>query len=1068
MMNDSQGMPLMQPAQNACIPFSALKESPWRDHFYRLLVENTKDIIWSTDMELRWTYISPSVEQILGFTSEETMTLGVTRTMTPATAAFVLQTFTRLLAEAAQDPTVFDRAFTFELEFIHKNGGTVWGEVRISVLRDCDGKPVGLIGVTRDISDRKRMEKSLQQSEYRYRILTEATSDCIWEVNADCVYTFVSAKVRDMLGYEPEEILGKTPFDFMPPEEAEHIRLLFWEAAARRDHLVALENTVVAKNGDRIVVETNGIPIFDDDGNFHGYCGYDHDVTERKRAEEALQKSERRYRVLMETMNDWVWEVDPTGVFKFVSPKVKDCLGYEPEELIGKTPFDLMPPEESQRIKAWFEDVSQRRVPFVGLENVLLHKNGSHVIVEFNGIPFYDSHGVFQGFQGCDRDITDRKQAEESLQRSERRYRVLTETMNDWVWEIDAAGRYTFVSPKVKDGLGYEPEELIGRLPFELMEPEEVERTQAWFSDIFLRHAPFVSVEDTLLHKNGSRVVVEFSGVPSFDSKGEFLGYQGCDRDVTRRRRAEEELRWKTAFLEAQTDSTLDGILIVDSQGKKLLCNQRCVDLLRIPPYIQNDSDDAPLLQHVANRVRNRKPFLDKVRYLYAHPEATSRDEIELVDGTILDRYSTSVLGEDGQCYGRIWAFRDITDQKRAETELQHAKEAAEAATRAKSEFLANMSHEIRTPMTAILGFSDLLRNSLQSHDDVEAAHTIMRNGQYLMKIIDDILDLSKIEAGRMVTERTLCSPAVVVADVLSLMRVRAAAKSLSLRVEWMGPVPETIQSDPLRLRQILINLIGNAVKFTEAGTVRILGQMITFENGHALMRFDITDTGIGMSAKQMEHLFQPFTQGDSSTNRTFGGTGLGLAISKRLAEMLGGNITMSSKIGAGSTFTLTIDAGSMEGVRMLQHPAGEVCPAEPQTKSVAPKRIHLEGRLLLVEDGLDNQRLISLLLTKAGAEVSLAENGRVAIDLVMAANREARPFDLILMDMQMPVMDGYEAARQLRAKGITAPIIALTAHAMTGDREKCLEIGCDDYLSKPIDRTVLLSLVSRYLESSR
>ena len=254
MMNDSQGMPLMQPAQNACIPFSALKESPWRDHFYRLLVENTKDIIWSTDMELRWTYISPSVEQILGFTSEETMTLGVTRTMTPATAAFVLQTFTRLLAEAAQDPTVFDRAFTFELEFIHKNGGTVWGEVRISVLRDCDGKPVGLIGVTRDISDRKRMEKSLQQSEYRYRILTEATSDCIWEVNADCVYTFVSTKVRDMLGYEPEEILGKTPFDFMPPEEAEHIRLLFWEAAARRDHLVALENTVVTKNGDRIIV----------------------------------------------------------------------------------------------------------------------------------------------------------------------------------------------------------------------------------------------------------------------------------------------------------------------------------------------------------------------------------------------------------------------------------------------------------------------------------------------------------------------------------------------------------------------------------------------------------------------------------------------------------------------------------------------------------------------------------------------------------------------------------------------------------------------------------------------
>ena len=378
------------------------------------------------------------------------------------------------------------------------------------------------------------------------------------------------------------------------------------------------------------------------------------------------------------------------------------------------------------------------------------------------------------------------------------------------------------------------------------------------------------------------------------------------------------------------------------------------------------------------------------------------------------------------------------------------------------------MSHEIRTPMTAILGFGDLLLHSLQGKEEVEAVRTIMRNGRHLMKIIDDILDLSKIEAGRMVTERITCAPAAVVNDVLSLMRIRATAKSLSLIAEWNGDIPETIQSDPLRLRQILINLIGNAIKFTEHGAVRIVGQLVKAEDDRLKMQFSIVDTGIGMTEQQIQQLFQPFMQGDSSTNRNFGGTGLGLAISKRLAEILGGDISVSSRIGVGSVFSLTVDAGSLEGVRMLQHPSGEVCLAEPAPKPSEAQRIRLQGRLLLVEDGLDNQRLISLLLSKAGAEVSLAENGLAAIDLVMTAIREDRPFDLILMDMQMPVMDGYKAAQELRAKGITVPIIALTAHAMTGDREKCLEVGCDDYISKPIDRAVLYKLVSRYLESSR
>ena len=376
------------------------------------------------------------------------------------------------------------------------------------------------------------------------------------------------------------------------------------------------------------------------------------------------------------------------------------------------------------------------------------------------------------------------------------------------------------------------------------------------------------------------------------------------------------------------------------------------------------------------------------------------------------------------------------------------------------------MSHEIRTPMTAILGFADILLDTIPNSDAVEAVQTIKRNGVHLLGIINGILDLSKIEAGRFHLEYTECSPCVIVSEVLALMRVRAAAKNLPLTAEWVGAIPETIQSDPLRLRQIFINLIGNAIKFTEVGGVRVVGRCVKTPNTEVKMQFDVIDTGIGLTPEQMEHLFQPFAQADSSTSRRFGGTGLGLAISKRLAEMLGGDITLASSHGQGCSFTLSVAAGDLQNVRMLENaslPIHEQTALEPRKHA---DKSRLTGRILLAEDGPDNQRLISLLLRNAGAKVILAENGEVAVELALAAHCEEKPFDLIFMDMQMPVMDGAQASKKLRAEGVTTPIVALTAHAMTGDREKCLGLGCDDYLSKPIDRAALIDMAARHMKT--
>ncbi len=450
-------------------------------------------------------------------------------------------------------------------------------------------------------------------------------------------------------------------------------------------------------------------------------------------------------------------------------------------------------------------------------------------------------------------------------------------------------------------------------------------------------------------------------------------------------------------------------------------------------------------------------------------------------DGSLywVDTTIVPSLDADGRVERYVALRFDVTAKKAAEAQLVSARAEAQAASASKSEFLANMSHEIRTPMTAILGYTELIASEHECGREqrLEYVETIQRNGEHLMAIVNDILDISKIEAGKMNIE-TVATPLVaLVHDVLALMDVKARAKGLALEARFATRIPETIATDPVRLRQILVNLVGNAVKFTEVGGVTLV---VACDAARENVRFDVIDTGIGLTAAQQTKLFGAFVQADSSTTRKFGGTGLGLRISKRLAQMLGGDIAIASAPGRGSTFSATVATGPLAASAFVE-PSAQALASPSAPRAALPARPNpgdehaLAGlHVLLAEDGPDNQRLISLHLKKCGAAVTVVENGRQAIAALTTDGTETgplrypAPFDLILTDMLMPEMDGYTATQLLRDKGCHLPIIALTANAMSGDMERCLAVGCDAYTTKPIDRARLIEVTRAGFASAR
>jgi two-component system sensor histidine kinase/response regulator len=918
-------------------------------------------------------------------------------------------------------------------------------------------------------------------------------------------------------------------------------------------------------------------------------------ATEVHLSEENLHSSEQRFQDIASASADWLWEVDANACYTFSSDNVQDLLGYTPAEIVGKTPFDLMPTGEAQRAGAEFSVIAARREPFRKIERTLCHKDGSLRHVQTNGVPFLSTDGRLLGYRGMDRDITENKSTNDQL----RKFSLAVEQSPESIIITNRLGQIEYVNNAFLLATGYSRNEVIGRNPRILNSGKTAPETYLALWDA-LTHGLSWKGQFHNRRKDGSEYV-EFAIItPLRDPDGSVSHYVAVKDDITKKKQQGEELDHYRKHLEelvgertealtaavAHTrliiDSSAEGILQLDEAGRIALINPAACRMLGYTPAELLGRNAHASIHCPPGAPASHTPCSLSVAMSAGQTLREDAETFWRADGQPLQvTVAIHPMLKGSAVIGTVMSFSDNTQRQAAEKACEAARVAAELLAQTKSKFLANMSHEIRTPINAVLGFAFLcLKLDLQPRER-DYLNKIHSASESLLGIVNDILDVSKMEAGKLEMESVPFSLDDVLHRVASLFNLKARAKGVELVIAAVPDVPESLLGDPLRLGQVLINLMSNALKFTERGEIRLIVELVNATTDAALLRFQVHDTGLGMTPEQRTGLFSAFSQADSSTTRKYGGTGLGLAISKQLVEYMQGAIEVESEPGVGSRFRFTarfniatgmavphpahssltgksvlvvedndvmrvllaritrtfgcqvagVDSGeaalsrlqagehfdlilldwnlpgqdglaTAHGIRIAGHPTpiilitgGEaelarhqseegdiqaflakpvtrstlhdtmvsalgghaVLPLTSATQGIKPDLIGV--RVLLVDDNDFNRQVGRELLGLTGATVDTADDGTQAVAAAINGG-----YDLVLMDLQMPVMDGYTAARILRELWPDLPILALTAHAMSEERARVLAAGMNDILTKPILPDALYAMLVRWL----
>ncbi len=1051
-----------------------------------MAAQRTNHAVVFTDAERRITWVNAGFTRITGYAADEVVG------QSPGSVLQCEKTDARVVAEMR---AALDAGQSFHGEIVNRDraGNEYWLDLDIQPLRNAAGVLTGFLAIETDITD-----KVLQQE--RLNSIFDTVTDGIVVVGPSGALVKWNRAAEQILGLTEAQLHGRDALD------ARWCNVREDGTALAGDELPAMVTLrtgmplhgfvhgVRQADGSRRWISVSTAPSYSPGGDISSVVASFSDVTQRIEQEHRLQLA-----IDGAGLGTWDWHV-PSGHAIF-NERFATMLGYEsaPFRNHVETWDALLHPDDKPTVWAALRAHLDGDAESYSQEHRLQRADGSWAWVLGTGkIAELDEAGAPIRMSGVLLDVSHAKVAEERAEQAQERYEAAIAGTSDGIFDWVLGAEDIWFSPRCWELLGYtndtgRPAITVSTFAHNVHADDRAALRAAL--DELLALDSSVDLELRIARIDCSYGWFRLRGKAQRDCTGAPQRLAGSLQDIEAQKSAELALQRATAMLEeaqsvARTGSwSFDMVTGVIEWSKQVfaLFGRREAD--GPPDFMGMLSDYATTDAH---RLRDAIDVAAQRGDAYSLVLRTSdgNPEIRYVRGEGRTRRNA-----EGTVVGMFGTATDVTAEVEREEALRNARAQAEEATvhvqrtnevleeatarandmaaqaemasLAKSEFLANMSHEIRTPLTAILGYTDILRDELVDESGsargIGAIDTIRRAGDHLLTVINDILDLSKIEAGKLIIEQVETSLPSLLVDVHSLMRSRAETKQIALHLVLATPIPDRILSDSTRLRQILMNLVGNAAKFTDHGHIDVRA-MTAARGADSLLRIEVEDTGPGMTAAQARQLFQPFTQADASVTRKHGGTGLGLTICRRLASLMGGTVQLEfTEVGRGSRFVLELPLHPMPDSTLVHTlDVGHDRSRDATTSAAALPT--LRGRIILAEDGEDNQRLISFHLSKAGADVTIAANGRIALNLIHAAAREDRPFALLVTDMQMPEMDGYSLARTLRREGSTMPIIALTAHAMAEDRRKCIDAGCDDYATKPIDRTHLIGTCARWL----
>ncbi len=1164
------------------------------EQLFRSIFENAQLGITFFNIDGRAVFSNRALHQMLGYTAEELSHIEKWDE--------IVHPDERVSGSERYAELVEGKRDTYEREqrFIHRDGRFVVADTRFQLLRDAEGKPQYVVGLMEDITESKRAQEERNRLAKQMEMLLESTGQGIYGIDLQGNCTFINRATCELTGYRPEEVLGRKMHDLIhhhkpdgsvyPIDECPVYR------AFKKGEGCCIDTEVIfRRDGTPIPVEYSSFPILEG-GTITGAVVTLVDITERKRAEERLRSSEQLFRSIFENAQIGVAYFNIDSQEHISNRALHEMLGYTGEELSRLGQWDeIVAPEDRASGAERYAELVQGKRDSDEYEQSFIRSDGRIVVANDRFQLVRDAAGKPQYIVGLTEDITERKRAQEALQQSEKLFRSIFENaqIGISIFGIDTQAHLT--NRAMQEMLGYSEEELRGVEQWDgIVHPEDRISGAKRYAAIIEGKRDADEYENRYVRRDGSIVVATGRYQLLRDAAGKPQYLVALTEDITERKRAQEALQESEQLFRSIFENAPVGIGLYNVPKAQYFTNRALHEMLGYTHEDLSSVGKWDQIVHPDQRASGAK------RYAELLAGKCDRDEWEQrfirSDGRIViaDGAFTVIRDSAGNPQFLLNTTKDITDRKQAESDLLAAKEEAVAATKAKSDFLANMSHEIRTPMNAVLGMTHLaLKTDLTAKQRDYLTKTKVA-AQALLAIINDILDFSKIEAGKMDVESTEFRLDQVLEDLSSVVCQKARDKDLEFLIAPPKNLPPNLVGDPLRLGQILINLVNNAVKFTERGEVLVTVALEEQLADHVKVRFSVRDSGIGMTSEQSAKLFQAFSQADTSTTRKYGGTGLGLSISKRLVEMMGGSIWVESEPGAGSTFHFTawfgigsegkhnrfipdlaglralvvddnaqareiltealrafalradsvssgedavreiVAADSLDPYRLvlmnwhmpgmdglqasriikrndrLQHiPKIAMVTAfgredvrthaeeigidsyllKPVTQSMlydtlvdlfgfAGLEEHRSGErkdestahdatgigVLLVEDNEINQQVATELLESAGAIVTVANHGGEAVKILTDGD-QVPGFDVVFMDLQMPEMDGFTATRLLRSdpRLQKLPIIAMTAHALVEERQRCLDAGMNDHVSKPIDPDNLFSTLMRW-----